>query len=52
MPTSMSTPIRVDTPSAVPVSSSARKTPVAANGMDTSSTNGWRSELNVATITT
>ena len=52
MPTSMSSPIIVDSPSGVPVASSARNTPVAAKGIDTSSTSGWRSELNVATITT
>ena len=52
MPMSISTPMRDATPSGTPVISCSRIAPVAANGIDTSSSSGWRNDLNVATITT
>ncbi len=50
MPTSISTPIRAGTPSAVPVASSRPIAPVAANGMETSRMIGCTMLRNVATM--
>ena len=52
MPISISTPISDGTPNGTPVTICSRIAPVAANGIDTSSSNGCSSERNVATITT
>ncbi len=51
MPTSISMPIIAARPSEVPVASSRPMAPVAANGIDTSSTSGWIRLRNVATMT-
>ena len=51
MPMSISTPISDATPSGMPEMICSRIAPVAANGTETSSSSGWRSERNVATIT-
>ena len=50
MPTSISTPISAGTPSGVPVASSRPIAPVAANGIETSSSNGCSRLRNVATM--
>ena len=52
MPMSISTPMSDATPSGTPVITCSPIAPVAANGIDTSSSNGCRSDRNVATITT
>lgn len=51
MPMSIKTPISEATPKGTPVAICSRIAPVAANGTDTSNSSGWRSDLNVATIT-
>ena len=51
MPMSISTPMRDATPSGTPVMICSRIAPVAANGTEISSSSGWRSDLNVATMT-
>ena len=51
MPISMSTPMIDATPSGMPVITCSAMAPVAANGTETSSSSGCRSERNVATIT-
>ena len=51
MPMSMRTPMSEATPSGTPVAICSRIAPVAANGTETSRSRGWRSDLNVATIT-
>ena len=52
MPMSMSTPMIDATPSGMPLTHCSRIAPVAANGIDTSSSSGCRSDRNVATMTT
>ena len=52
MPMSISTPISDATPSGTPVTICRMIAPVAANGTDTSSSSGCRSDLKVATMTT
>ena len=51
MPISISTPMSEATPSGTPVMICSRIAPVAANGTETSSSSGWRSDLKVATMT-
>lgn len=50
MPISISTPMSDATPRGTPVTICSRMAPVAAKGTDTRSSNGCRSDLNVATM--
>ena len=51
-PTSIRKPISEGSPSAEPVTSSRAIAPVAAKGIETSSTSGWINDRKVATMIT